>query len=178
MVENYYSYFSFLSGVNSNASSQALPNSPPVTTPIIRLDCTGTFARESWEITIFFFRFFVLIFTWSYRSALLVTAAIECIIKPLEVLACYSLWITELNLNKRGVLTTDSYYNNSNCQSNTTHKNKLFGSIFVSFRARVTTRLEGSWATKLDISDSSSKAYPSSSHNLCNRARIKSSSIW
>ena len=83
-----------------------------------------------------------------------------------------------LNLNKRGVLTTDSYYNNSNCQSNTTHKNKLFGSIFVSFRARVTTRLEGSWATELDISDSSSKAYPSSSHNLCNRARIKSSSIW
>ena len=30
-----------------------------------------------------------------------------------------------LNLNKRGVLTTDSYYNNSNCQSNTTYKNKF-----------------------------------------------------
>ena len=148
MVENYYSYFSFLSGVNSNASSQALPNSLPVTIPTIRLDCTGTFARESWEITIFFFRFFVLIFTWSYRSALLVTAAIECIIKPLEVLAWYSLWITELNLNKRGVLTADSYYNNSNCQSNTTHKNKLFGSIFVSFRARVESnraRVRPSW---------------------------------
>ena len=30
-----------------------------------------------------------------------------------------------LNLNKRGVLTTDSYYNNSNCQSNTTYKKKF-----------------------------------------------------
>ena len=43
----------------------------------------------------FFFHFFVLIFTWSYRSALLVTAAIECMIKLLEVLAWYSFWITE-----------------------------------------------------------------------------------
>ena len=34
-------------------------------------------------------------FTWSYRSALLVTTAAECITKPLEVLAWYSLWITE-----------------------------------------------------------------------------------
>ena len=42
MIENYYSFFSFLSGVNFNASSQALPNSLPVTTPTIRLDCTGT----------------------------------------------------------------------------------------------------------------------------------------
>ena len=42
IIENYYSLFSFLSGVNSNASSQALPNSLPVTTPTIRLDCTGT----------------------------------------------------------------------------------------------------------------------------------------
>ena len=30
-----------------------------------------------------------------------------------------------LHLNKRGLLTTDSYYSNSNCQSNTTHKNKF-----------------------------------------------------
>ena len=36
MIKNYYSFFSFLSGVNSNASSQALPNSLPVTTPTIR----------------------------------------------------------------------------------------------------------------------------------------------
>ena len=42
MIENYYSFFSFLSGVNFNASSQALPNSLPVTTPTFRLDFTGT----------------------------------------------------------------------------------------------------------------------------------------
>ena len=42
MIENYYSYFSFISGVNSNASSQALPNSLPVTIPTILLDFTGT----------------------------------------------------------------------------------------------------------------------------------------
>ena len=42
MIENYCSFFSFLSGVNFNASSQALPNSLPATTPTSRLDFTGT----------------------------------------------------------------------------------------------------------------------------------------
>ena len=41
MIENYYSLFSFLSEVSSNASSQALPNNLSVTTPAIRSDFTG-----------------------------------------------------------------------------------------------------------------------------------------
>ena len=43
--------------------------------------------RRSRERQRYFSSVSVLIFTRSYRSALLVTTAIECIIKPLEVLA-------------------------------------------------------------------------------------------
>ena len=47
-----------------------------------------------------------------------------------------------LDLNKRGLLTTDSYYNNSNCQSNTTSEINFFSKMALKWLNRLSSLLQ------------------------------------
>ena len=48
----------------------------------------------------------------------------------------------EIDLNKRGLLTTDSYYNNSNCQSNTTREINCFSKMALKWLNRLSSLLQ------------------------------------
>ena len=142
MIENYYSYFSFISGVNSNASSQALPNSLPVTTPTIRLDCTGR-KRRSRDMqqyfssaSLFWFSLdrIALHFGYGCNRMYDKTSRSVGLIQPLDHRG--------LHLNKRGLMTTDSYYNNSNCQLNTTRKITFFSKMALKWLNRLSSLLQ------------------------------------
>ena len=47
-----------------------------------------------------------------------------------------------LNLNKHRLLTTDSYYNNSNCQSNTTREINCFSKMALKWLNRLSSLLQ------------------------------------
>ena len=47
-----------------------------------------------------------------------------------------------LHLNKRGLMTTDSYYNNSNCQLNTTRKITFFSKMALKWLNRLSSLLQ------------------------------------
>ena len=59
------------------------------------------------------------------------------LIQPLDHRACRGPY-----LNKRVLLTTDSFYDNSNCQSNTSHKNNFFSKMALKWLNRLSSLLQ------------------------------------